>query len=52
MPIKSAKQMRFMRAMMAGDKPKSGIGPSPEVAKEFISKTPKKILSKFAKIKK
>jgi hypothetical protein len=49
MPAKSAKQYRFMQAMAHGAKSKSGIGPSPEVAKEFIEKTPKSKRSLFAK---
>ena len=42
MPAKSQKQYKFMQAMAHGAKSKSGIGPSPEVAKEFIHKTPAK----------
>lgn len=38
MPAKSAKQYRFMMA----SKSNSAIGPSKEVAEEFIKKTPKK----------
>lgn len=49
MPVKSAKQYRFMQAMAHGAKPKSGIGPSPAVAREFIEKTAKKDRKKFAK---
>mgnify|MGYP003656565652 CR=1 FL=1 len=53
MPAKSAKQFRFMEAMAHGSKPakKGGIGPSPEVAKEMLSKTPHKTKSAFAKKK-
>ena len=40
MPAKSAKQYRFMQAIAHGASPKKGIGPSPEVAKEFVKKTP------------
>jgi len=41
MPVKSAKQFRFMQAMAGGAKKKGkGIGPSPDVAKEFLAKTP------------
>ena len=47
MPAKSAKQYRFMQAMAHGAKAKKGVGPSEEVAKEFISKTPKKKRSLF-----
>jgi hypothetical protein len=49
MPIKSAKQMKFMEAMAHGAKSKGGIGPSPAVAEEFIKKTPKKKKSMFMK---
>lgn len=44
MPAKSPKQYRFMAAIAAGEKPKTkgGIGPSVEVAKEFVRKTPPK----------
>lgn len=40
MPAKSAKQYRFMQMIAHGGKPRSGIGPSPEVAREFVEKTP------------
>lgn len=49
MPVKSAKQFRFMQAMAHGKKAKKGIGPSPEVAKEFLEKTPHATKSRFAK---
>ena len=49
MPVKSAKQFRFMQAMAHGKKSKKGIGPSPEVAKEFLEKTPHATKSRFAK---
>jgi hypothetical protein len=52
MPLKSPKQMRFMQGIAHGMKPKSGIGPSPEVAREFIDKTPAKKRMKFSKGKK
>lgn len=45
MPAKSAKQYRYMQMMAHNPSKsnKSGIGPSPEVAREFIEKTsPKK----------
>jgi hypothetical protein len=48
MPAKSAKQYRFMQGIAHGMKPKSGIGPSPEVAKEFIAKTSKKKRKEFS----
>jgi hypothetical protein len=37
MPSKSKKQHRFMEAIAHGMKPKSGKGPSPYVAREFIA---------------
>lgn len=49
MPVKSAKQYRFMQGIAHGMKPKKGLGPSPEVAKEFISKTSKKNILNFKK---
>lgn len=51
MPVKSAKQFRFMEAMKSGKKSKKGIGPSPEVASEMLGKTPHATKSKFAKAK-
>lgn len=47
MPVKSPKQFRFMGAAAHGAL--KGIGPSPDVAQEFLSKTPKKKKSQFAK---
>jgi hypothetical protein len=49
MPAKSAKQYKFMQAMAHGAKSDKGIGPSPEVAEEFIKKTPKKKRSLFSR---
>jgi len=50
MPAKSAKQYKFMQMIAHGGKSnKKGMGPSPEVAKEFISKTPKDKRHQFAK---
>jgi hypothetical protein len=49
MPVKSAKQYRFMQGVAHGMKPRSGKGPSPEVAQEFISKTPAQKKRIFAK---
>jgi hypothetical protein len=49
MPIKSGKQYRFMQ-MIAHNKEKvkkNSIGPSKEVAKEMIDKTPAKKRSLF-----
>ena len=51
-PIVSGKQFRFMQAAKSGKLKKPSIGPSPEVAKEFLSKTPKKKRSFFAKMNK
>jgi len=49
MPAKSAKQYRFMQAIAHGAKSNTGIGPSKEVAKEFVSKTSKEKRSLFSK---
>ena len=49
MPAKTGKQYRFMQAAAHG-KGRS-IGPSPEVAKEFIKKTSPKKRKLFAKKK-
>lgn len=46
MPVKSAKQMRFMYAAKEGKIP----GVSPKVGDEFIEKTPKVTLKRFGKI--
>jgi len=40
MPAKSPRQYRFMAAIANGETPRKGIGPSVEVAKEFVRKTP------------
>lgn len=40
MPAKSGPQYRFMAGIAHGMKPRKGIGPSPEVAREFVEKTP------------
>ena len=45
MPTKSAKQYRFMRAPASN----SAIGPSKEVAEEFLKATPKKKKQLFMK---
>lgn len=45
MPAKSSAQYRLMQAVAHGATPKDKGGPSEAVAKEFVSKTPKK---KFA----
>lgn len=50
MPAKSAKQYKFMQMIAHGGKSnKSAVGPSEEVAKEFVSKTSKDKRSMFAK---
>jgi hypothetical protein len=53
MPVKSGKQFRFMEAAAHGGlkNVKGKFGPSPEVAKEMLSKTSHKEKSKFAKRK-
>lgn len=53
MPVKSAKQFRFMEMMAHGGKKKKGkgAGPSESVAKEFLNKTSHETKSKFAKEK-
>jgi len=52
MPARSAKQYRFMAGIAHGMKPNKGVGPSPEVAKEFVEKTSKAKRSEFMKRKK
>lgn len=48
MPAKSAKQYRFMAMIAHGGKSnKRALAPSPEVAKEFVEKTPPKKRSAF-----
>jgi hypothetical protein len=49
MPAKSAKQYRLMQAIAHGAKPKSGIGPSPTVAREFVEKTSAKKRKEWSK---
>ena len=39
MPAKSGAQYRFMAGVAHGMKPRGGVGPSPEVAEEFVHKT-------------
>lgn len=48
MPAKSAPQYRLMQAALHGENLKKG-GPSKEVAREFISKTPPEKRRMFAK---
>lgn len=53
MPAKTGKQYRFMAGIANGMKKMGkGIGPSPEVAEEFVKKTPAKKRSLFMKQKK
>ena len=47
MPIKSARQFRLMQAAAHGKL--RSIGPSKEVAREFLSKTSHRKKSKFAR---
>lgn len=50
MPAKSAKQYKFMAGIAHGMKPrKGGVGPSQEVAEEFVHKTPPDKRKKFMK---
>lgn len=50
MPAKSAKQYRFMQMMAHNpSKARTSHGPSPEIAREFIEKTPAKKRKQFAK---
>lgn len=50
MGAKSAKQFRFMAMIAHGGKSnKPGVGPSKEVAEEFVHKTSKKKRSLFMK---
>jgi len=56
MSVTSPKQWRLMAGIAHGMKPtklgkRHGAGPSPEVAKEFIEKTPAKKRKQFAKSK-
>lgn len=51
MPAKSAKQYKFMAGIAHGMKPHKGVGPSKEVAEEFVHKTSPKKRSLFMKKK-
>ena len=51
MPVKSAKQFRFMEAAKNGGLKGKSLGPSKEVATEMLAKTGKKKKSMFAKMK-
>lgn len=50
MPAKSGKQYRFMQMIAHGKKP-DRVGPSKEVAREFIEKTTANKRSEFSKKK-
>lgn len=53
MPAVSGKQYRFMQGIahgMKSTKSGKGLGPSPDVAREFVMKTPPKKRSQFAKM--
>lgn len=50
MPSSSQKQHRFMEAIAHGMKPRSGKGPSPSVAKEFVNAD--KVSGKYKKKRK
>jgi hypothetical protein len=53
MPAVSGRQYRFMAMIAHGGKSnKKGIGPSPEVAEEFVHKTSPKKRSMFMKKRK
>lgn len=52
MPATSGPQYRFMAGIAHGMKPHGGVGPSKEVAEEFVHKTPAKKRSMFMKKKK
>jgi hypothetical protein len=49
MPAKSPRQYRLMAAIASGEKPRNGIGPSVDVAKEFVRKTPPKLRKLWGK---
>ena len=51
MPAKSSKQYKFMAGIAHGMKDSKGVGPSKEVAEEFVKKTPKKKRQMFMKKK-
>ena len=40
MPATSGKQFRFMAGVAHGMKPANSIGPSPQVAEDFVKNTP------------
>jgi len=52
MPAKSGKQYRFMAMIAHGGKSNRGVGPSQEVAEEFVHKTSPKKRSMFMRKRK
>ena len=52
MPATTGRQYRFMAAIAHGAKPRGGVGPSPEVAEEFVHKTSAKKRSMWSRKKK
>jgi len=51
MPVKSAKQFRFMQAAASGNLRGVGSDMKETVAKKFLKETPHKTKSKFASMK-
>jgi hypothetical protein len=52
MPVKSAAQFRLMEMAANGGSGRMKAGsPSRQVAQEFLNKTPEKVKSQFAKMK-
>jgi len=51
MPAKSSAQYKLMAGIAHGMKPNFGVGPSKEVAEEFVKKTPPAKRSMFMKKK-
>ena len=49
MPAKSKAQYKFMTGIAHGMKPMKSVGPSKEVAEDFVHKTSKKKRSLFMK---
>ena len=52
MPATSGRQYRFMNMIAHGGKSNKGVGPSPEVAEEFVHKTKPSKRSLWSKKKK
>ena len=51
MPAKSSAQYKLMAGIAHGMKPNFGVGPSKEVAEEFVKKTPAKKRKLFMRSK-